>query len=265
MIEALFYLLAIGTAETLIVLLAPLWGVVFYIIILTIIIIRSALVNTYVHRRLILSLALVPLLRITNLTIVEMDLAHLWLYPTIYLPPLLAAVAVIIFRGSGRTIVFAKSESAVIFSIFKTEAKDIGLNSRLLGIQLGIGATGVLIGIASYPILKTEPAIFELIWHQVWLPVFILLSIGFIEELIFRGVIQRGAVGLFGNWGILYVSILFAVLYIGFLSIKLIIFAFIISLYFGWIVKTTKSILGVALAHGLLNITLYFLFPFFRL
>ena len=83
------------------------------------------------------------------------------------------------------------------------------------------------------------------------------------EEFVFRGVIQYGAVEAFGGWGIVYVSLLFAVLYVGFLPVIWVAFAFIISLYFGWIVKATKSILGVALAHGICNIALYLIIPFF--
>ena len=40
-------------------------------------------------------------------------------------------------------------------------------------------------------------------------------------------------------------------------------FTFIISLYFSCVVKATKSILGVALAHGICNITVYLEIPFF--
>ena len=130
--------------------------------------------------------------------------------------------------------------------------------------QLLVGATGILLGLAGYVIIRPEPIIADFARHDVWLPALILfLCAGFAAEFIFRGLIQRGALRAFGRWGIVYVSLLFAALYIGFLPITWWIgFAFVISLYFGWIAKATRSILGVALAHGICNIALYLIIPF---
>ena len=245
MIEATIYLLAIAIAEAVAVFSVPPWGILCHIAVLTVIIVRSALVNKYFHERLMLPLALVPLLRIISLTMPLVNLPRIWLYPAIYAPLLIAAV--------------------VVVSILRYGANDIGLNSRRLGMQLLVGATGILLGLAGYVILRPEPIIVGFAWHEVWLPALILLlCTGFVEEFIFRGVIQHGAVEAFGAWGIVYVSLLFAALYIGFLPVGWwISFAFVISLYFGWIVKATKSILGVALAHGICNIALYLIVPFF--
>ena len=87
---------------------------------------------------------------------------------------------------------------------------------------------------------------------------------GFVEEFIFRGVLQRTAVAVFGSWwGIIYVSLLFAVLHMGFLSLIDVVFVFFVALFFGWVVKKTGSLFGVALAHGITNILLYLVVPFF--
>ena len=83
------------------------------------------------------------------------------------------------------------------------------------------------------------------------------------EELIFRGVLQRSAVQAFSGWGIVYVSLLFAILHMGFLSWLDIIFVFAVALFFGWVVKKTGSLLGVTLSHGLTNIVLFLVAPFF--
>ena len=64
-------------------------------------------------------------------------------------------------------------------------------------------------------------------------------------------------------WGILYVSLLFAVLHIGFLSWIDVVFVFAVALFFGWVVKKTGSLSGVTLAHGITNILLYLVLPFF--
>lgn len=244
MIEAAIYLLAIATAEAVTALSVPPWGILCHIAVLTVTIVRSALVNRYFHERLMLPLALVPLLRIISLTMPLVNLPHIWLYPAIYVPLLIAAV--------------------VVVRILRYSAYDVGLNSKWLGIQLLVGATGILLGLARYVILRPEPIVADFAQHDVWLPALILLlSTGFVTEFVFRGAIQYGAVEAFGAWGIVYVSLLFAALYIGFLPIMWwTAFTFVISLYFGWIVKVTKSIVGVALAHGICNIALYLIIPF---
>ncbi|MFC2034405.1 lysostaphin resistance A-like protein [Chloroflexota bacterium] len=90
-----------------------------------------------------------------------------------------------------------------------------------------------------------------------------LVVVGFVEELIFRGVLQYAAIDLFGRWGIVYVSLLFAILHMGFLSWIDLIYVFIVALFFGWVVEKTGSLLGVVLAHGITNIMLYLVAPSF--
>ena len=75
--------------------------------------------------------------------------------------------------------------------------------------------------------------------------------------------LQRTAVEAFGGWGIIYVSLLFAVLHIGFLSLIDVVFVLGVALFFGWVVKKTGSLLGVTLSHGITNILLYLVIPFF--
>ena len=89
-----------------------------------------------------------------------------------------------------------------------------------------------------------------------------MVTTGFVEEFIFRGVLQRSAWERFGWRGLIYVSSLFAILHIGFLSWVDVVFVFGIALFFAWVVKRTGSLLGVTLSHGITNITLYLIAPF---
>ena len=65
-----------------------------------------------------------------------------------------------------------------------------------------------------------------------------------------------------GKAAILYVSAVFAVLHIGFLSVPDVAFVFVIGLFFAWVVMKTGSILGVTLSHGITNIGLLLVRPF---
>ncbi len=244
MIEALIYLLAITAAEVVKSLLATQWGILCHIAILMAIIVRSSLVNEHSYQQLILPLALVTLMGIISPAVAQVNIPQIWLYPTIYVLLLAPAAAVVI--------------------ILRYEAINIGLSLEWFGLQLLVGGTGLLLALVGNLILKPDPIIAYFAWTDIWPPALIfLLCTGFIEEFIFRGVIQYGAVKAFGELGIVYVSLLSAVLYIGISPGLWIIFPFVISLYFGRIVKETKSILGAALAHGICNIALYLIFPFF--
>jgi hypothetical protein len=239
----IIYLLVITAAETVTVFFAPLWGILSHLAIMVALILQSSLAGEHPHRQLILSLALVPLVRVMSLSMPLSGIPQIWWYPIIYAPLVVAAV--------------------VVMRLIGYKAKDVGLTVRLLPIQLAIMLVGALLAVAEYYILTPEPLVSELTWQAIWLPALLLLvCTGFTEEFIFRGVLQRAAVEAFKGWGIVYVSFLFAILHMGFLSWIDVVFVFIVALFFGWLVKRTGSLLGVTLAHGLTNIGLYLIVPF---
>ena len=242
--EAIVYLLAIALAEAATVLYVPLVGIVGHIVIMVALILHAALATKYHYRELLLSLALVPLVRIMSLSMPLANIPQIWWYPIIYIP--LLAAAIVVFRLTGY------------------KAQDVGLTFRLLRVQLVVGLTGVLFGVAEYFILTPQPMVAEFAWQTIWLPASILLvCTGFTEEFIFRGVLQRAAVERLRGWGIVYISLLFATLHIGFLSWIDVAFVFVVALFFGWMVEKTGSLLGVSLSHGITNILLYLVVPFF--
>ena len=246
MIEAIIYLLAIAVAELITVFYLPLWGIVCHTVILVALIVHSAVATRYPHRQLVLSLALVPLVRIISLCMPLANIPQIWWYPIIYVPLLAAAV--------------------VVMRIFNYRPEQVGLTFKWLPVQLGVALTAVGFGVVEYFILKPEAMVVELTWQVAWLPsLMILVFTGFVEEFIFRGVLQCSAVEAFRWWGIVYISLIFAILHMGFLSWIDVIFVFVVALFFGWVVKKTGSLLGVSLSHGITNIVLYLVAPFFFL
>jgi len=254
MVRAIVYLLAITAAEVVTVVSQPMLGIACHFVILLAVVVDAALIDKYHYGRLTLSLSLVPLVRIISLSMPLADIPQLWWYPIIYLPLLAAAI--------------------VLARILDYKPKDIGFsfgNSLgLIPLHLLIGLLGIGLGIVEYLILASEPLVVDPTWQNAWLPALVLLlSTGFVEEFIFRGVMQKAAVEVFGGWGIVYVSLLFAVLHIGWiqaanpLSWVDIVFVFVIALFFGWIVKKTGSLFGVTLSHGLTNIVLFIVAPAF--
>ncbi len=243
MIEAIIYLLTIVMAEVVTIAVHPVWGIGYHTVILVAVIVHSALDTTSPHRPLLLSLSLVPLVRIISLSMPLAGILQIWWYPIIYAPLLAAAITVMRLLNYG--------------------SEQVGLTFRWLPVQLVIGLTGVVFGVTEYFILVPEAMIAEFTWQELWLPAVILfLCTGFVEEFVFRGVLLRSAVESFGGWGVVYVSLLFAILHMGFLSWIDLVFVFVVALFFGWLVKKTGSLLGVTLSHGITNIVLYLVVPF---
>ncbi len=240
---ALVYLLAISLAEVITVTIGPVWGIVCHITLLVALLMHSALAGRQASQELLLSLALVPLIRVLSLSMPLADIPQIWWYPIIYLPLLVAAFQVMHLLG---------------YSL-----RQIGFNFRQILIQLALALTGFVFGFIEYLILTEEAEIAGPILQEAWLlsAFLLLVTTGFVEELIFRGVLQRSATQMFGWWGIVYVSLIFAVVHLIHNSLLDIGFVFVIAMFFGWAVKKTGSLLGVTLSHGIANIVLFLIAP----
>jgi hypothetical protein len=218
-------------------------GVIMHGLILVVLILHATLFAQRGLQRFLITLTMAPLIRVMSLTIPLLSFPIVYWYAIIGAPLLLAAFLVLRFTGFTAT--------------------RVGLNLRALPWQLVVGLTGLIFGYIEYRILKPAPLIESLTWQQILLPALsLLIFTGFLEEFIFRGLIQRGAAGIIGRYSLLYVSVLFAVLHLGYHSIWDLIFVFTVAMFFGLVVIRTGSLFGVTLSHGLTNITLYLVIPF---
>jgi hypothetical protein len=123
---------------------------------------------------------------------------------------------------------------------------------------------GIGLGYIEHLILRPSPLLDEFTPGAIWFPALILVAFtGFLEEIIFRGLMQTTFGAKIGRWlGILLISGLFAVLHLGYQSPLDVIFVFLVALLFALLTEWTRSIWGVSLAHGLTNVTLFLVFPF---
>ena len=223
------------------VLVGPMWGFVFHFVSLFLLILNSALTTTPAARRLFLALGLVPLIRIVSLAVPLEEFSNIYWYLIISVP---------VFAG-----ILAVAQTG------KFKPEEIGLTLRKWPLQISVALTGIAFGLADYLILKPESMVSELTWQALIVPVLILMiATGLLEELAFRGVIQRAAQGV-GTWGWIYVAVLFTVLQMGRFTPLHSLLTFGIALFYGWTVLRTRSIVGVSISHGLLNVGLYLVFP----
>jgi membrane protease YdiL (CAAX protease family) len=235
-------LAAIAAAEVLTALESPLWGIVFHFVILFALILSSAAVGKHPSRGLFLSLGLAPLIRIVSLSMPLAEFSQIYWYLIVSVPLLAGVFAVV--------------------RALNLRPREIGLTAGAIPLQCLVALAGIAFGLGDYFILKPQPLVAVLGWQQSIASALILLVAGFVEELAFRGVMQRASAQAAGAWGWLYVAVLYSVLQIGHLSATHCLFALLVALVFGWTVKRSGSILGVTLSHGLINVGLYLVFPF---
>jgi len=240
---ALGYLALITVAELVTTFVNPRAGLILHGALLIILLAHSALTAGDPYHRLLLGLVLAPLTRILSLCLPLVDFPQLYWYLIISIPLVVATVLTIRLLGFSR--------------------EQLGLTVRRVPLQLLVALTGITFGMVEYRILRPNALIDDVTWRNFFVAGMILMvCTGFAEELIFRGVIQRASIQALGRFGLLYGAILFAVLHIGYASVLDVVFVFIVALLFGWITEATWSLAGVTLAHGITNIVLFLIMPF---
>jgi membrane protease YdiL (CAAX protease family) len=237
-------LVALTAAEVLTVYLQLLAGIICHGVLLVVFVVQAALAPDRAQRNLFMVLCMAPLIRILSLSMPLAPIPQIYWYLLIYGPLLAATIIVMINTGLG--------------------PRDVGLVSggwpqqTVLGIGIGLG-----LGVLEYGILRPVPLASSFTLLGVLVPsVILILTTGFVEELIFRGVMQTLSERVMGLWSVLYVSLIFSVLHIGHYSIVDVAFVFLVALLFTAMVKKSGSLLGVTLAHGIANSMLYCVMPF---
>ena len=240
---ALSYLALITLAEMVTTFVNPRAGLVLHSALLIVLLVHSALTAGDPYHRLLLALVLAPLTRMLSLCLPLVNFPQLYWYLIISIPLGVATVL------AARLLGFSRAQLA--------------LTLRRFPLQLLVALTGITFGLVEYRILRPDALIDDLTWRNFLVSGVILMTCtGFAEEVIFRGIIQRASIQALGRFGLLYGAILFAVLHIGYASVLDVVFVFFIALLFGWIVEATGSLAGVTVAHGLTNIVLFLVMPF---
>jgi hypothetical protein len=272
----LLYLILITLAEITVTYVSPQAGVFFHIIILCLLFIHSGFINKekmsfnklqwfFIKDKkkpsslvqilitkkdkftsLLLALTLVPLIRILSLV---MPLSH---FPRIQWFIIIGVAVYLAFF--------------VLLFQQKSNIKECGLRlptKKHIPIEVGIILLGIPLGFAEYYILRPTPFIDSFSIENIIVAVLILfIATGLMEELIFRGLLQKKSTDILGVWpGILFITLIFAVLHIGNLSLLDVLLVFSIGGLYAVVVKTTKTVIGVSISHTLVNVFLFIICP----
>lgn len=242
---ALIYLLVLTLAEVVTILVDPRAGMILHGSILLVVTLLAATSPSKKELQFLLPLALPPLIRLLSLSLPLTNFQLNYWYAIIGIPLLITIILIV--RATS----------------LNSEKIGLRISWRELPVQLLIGLSGLLLGYGEYLILHPEPIVIEPSWEQILITVMILmLFTGFLEELIFRGVMQVSESQMLGNAGLIFVALVFSVLHIGYRSILDVIFVLGVAIYFGLMVQRYKTLLGVSIAHGLINVSLYLIYPF---
>lgn len=186
--------------------------------------------------------ALVPVFRLVNLGMpVFFELTLYW-FPFVY-APLFPAMYLLV-----RT----REDLVVDFDL------------RTVGIGLIPGALlAILLAEIEYRIITPEALVTGWTPGQILLITAVMVAfVGFVEEILFRGILQRSLEGSLGFWpGILLASFIFGMMHSAYASGLEILFAAVIGFLFGYVYVRTGSIILVTIIHGLLNVVLFGYIP----
>ena len=186
--------------------------------------------------------ALLPLFRLVTLGMpVFVELTLFW-FPLVYAPVLPAVYLVIRAQPHLRP----------------------RFNSRAFGLLLVPALiVSAFLGEIEWLIITPEALITEWSLTQLLLITVVMIGfVGFIEELLFRGILQTGLKTYFGRWGsILFVSALFGLMHSGYGSGLQLLFAGCLGLLYGVTYEYTDSLLLITVMHGILNVFLFAVVP----
>lgn len=187
-------------------------------------------------------LAQLSLVRILSLVTPSRGIPELYWYALIGVPSMIGVVLAV--RACGY------------------RASDIGLTRQIDLAQVAIAMSGIPLGLAGYFVIRPEARARFDTWGEYLLgALFLLIFAGFLEELLFRGLLQQVADQIIGRFSILWSNALFALMYLGSESWTFVLFMTICGMIWGWWVHRTRVLWGVAIAHSITAIAMLIVFP----
>ncbi|MDH7597866.1 MAG: CPBP family intramembrane metalloprotease [Methanothrix sp.] len=187
---------------------------------------------------------MLSLFRILNVTMPVFFNLTLYSYATIYMPMLLP-VFMIMREG-----------------IFDRQETGLTLRGFLTYLPLAIGS-GFALGWGEYQVIRPEVLLPEVNPKNVLiLAAVMILLVGFIEEFIFRSMLQNVMIERAGSIpGLLITSVIFGFMHSGYHIPQELVYVSFAGAVFGVIFWSTRSLPVISVAHGVTNISLFLVVP----
>ena len=234
---------AICAAEVVLVFVHIGLGVLLHAIVLGAILYLQARRSRPVDRGTLVPLALVPLLRILSLTMPLPGLAPMFWTGLVGVPLAVGAVLAARTVGLGRV--------------------ELGLRPTPWLPQVAIAALGLPAGFLAWLTGGPNGLVQE---GATPLEIFVaalllVLFVAFLEEFVFRGVIQAGLSRAFGHGAIALSTTMYGSMYLGSLSFEYAALMTAVGLLHGVLADRTGSIAGVVASHAILVLGAFFVWP----
>jgi membrane protease YdiL (CAAX protease family) len=159
------------------------------------------------------------------------------------------------------TVVFLSA--LLLFQQFSLRLSDIG--HRIAGLKYIPLAflIGAGLGFIEYHILRPDIQIEPVNMRNVFFSLIVFLAFtGYVEELIFRGLIQSLLERFMPiTITVVYCNILFLIMHIIWGSILELAFVFCVGILLGFIFYRTRNLYLVSIIHGILNFHLFVMYP----
>lgn len=189
------------------------------------------------------ALMLLPLLRLVTISIPVIFKTTLYSIFVVYIP--LAVLAIIAVSKQQLT------------------REEIGMNFGKMWLYFPLSiliSFGLSVG--DYKVIQTDYLIPDLSSPNLLKLILIMVFVGFVEELIFRSVLQTRLNNIFGAWGgILLSSILFGFMHSGYGTFYEILYISFAGIVIGYMFYKTQSLPLVTLVHGFGNVFLFGFIP----
>ncbi len=189
-------------------------------------------------------LLLLPTLRLLNLSMPVFSETTLDMFIFIYIPMLLPAYLVLRHQGMN-------------FSDIRVPLK------KLPGYLLLSGIAGVIIAWGEFQIIRPESLIPDLSFISLLrLSLIMIFVVGFVEELIFRFLLQSRMERSFGKLeGLVIVSLVFGFMHSGYGTFYEVLYVFCVGIVLRYMFQKTGSLSLVSLTRGFVNIFLFGIIP----
>lgn len=128
-------------------------------------------------------------------------------------------------------------------------------------VEIAVMIAGAVIGYLQFLVHPQAELLFD---NSIGIGIFIAVLVlsAFVEEVMFRGIALTGFANQFGkNIGNVFVSLLYAFLFIPFGSFQLGLVMFLTSLLYGYVFNRTSKLYGIIGAHFVSAVFYYLIFP----
>jgi membrane protease YdiL (CAAX protease family) len=242
------YTAAIGLAQWLLVFVGTLAGAIAY------------------------ALVLLGLVNHASLGIQDRDDASRWqttqsnLLLALALVPLLHLIAVSVpTRGltaiQQQLLVAGPLIPALAWVYWVARVPSLSLRSTLPWVQVGIAAVGVPLGYAAFLVSGAKSIEIQHSATNLFAAAFVVTVAAIVEEMTFRGFVQRTAAAVFPRSAFIVSGALFGISYLGTRPFTYVGCMVAAGFLFSLLAQATRSLAGVTAAHAFLNIGLLVVWP----